>query len=337
MLIPYPMNIGTRFLIPSLTFFALAMTIAIASFPRAILALALIHAILSWPTVVSSYAATWRIVDFPLQAALRRETEVAFLRRTLAGYDAARMIEEYVPPHGRVLSLAGMPRAYTSRDVLIGYEASLNSELTDALYTGFSSAFRPVVGLTFQFPEQSARRIRVLQTGRATHPHQWNITELRFLDNGEELLRSPAWRVRAWPNPWSVQLAFDNSPATRWRSSEPPSLGMWVEADFGEKRNVNQVEIQETVDEVWSVTIQVETMDDRGKWIKRGEVPKMHELSLPKGLRRAATHEIYSRGIHYILAHDSDFGGDDYADDPNEWGMRIVARSGDANLYRILP
>ncbi|HLW76487.1 MAG TPA: discoidin domain-containing protein, partial [Bryobacteraceae bacterium] len=337
MMIPYPMNIGSRFLLSALPFFALAMTLALRNFPRAISALVLAHAILSWPTIMAHYSAGWRIVHFPLRAALRIESESGFLTRSLDDYSIARMIDDRVPPGETVLALAGLPTAYIKHNVLIGYEASFNRALTDMVYTSYNTGLRPVVGLTFQFPEQSTRRVRVVQTSRSADPHQWNVSELRFFDHGVELARSSEWRVSAWPNPWQVQFAFDNSPATRWRSGEAPFPGMWIDADFGEARNLDQVEIQETPDGMWAVTLQVETMEASGKWVKRADNPKLHELPAPKGLARAATHEIYARGVHYMVVRDSDFGADDFADDPAGFGLDTVARTGATTLYHILP
>lgn len=336
LLIPYPMNIGARFLIPALAFFALAMTLTLANFPRAIAALALAHAALSWPTVMANYSQGWRIVDTPTRAALRLEKEDDFLRRNLDNDAIMQMIDHAVPAGERVLSLAGLPTAYSHREILIGYESAFGQRLVDDLYSGYNEGLRPVVGLTFKFPEQSITQIRVLQTGRAQYPNQWSVTELRFFDRGTELARASAWRVRAWPNPWAVEFAFDNSPATCWRSGEAPSPGMWMEADFGAPHPLDQIEIQEPIVDMWAVTLQVEKLD-AGKWIKLAGNPGMHEIPRPRGLARAATFEIARQGVHYIVVRDGDYGAADYAADPAEWGMKIIARTGDANLYRILP
>jgi len=151
------------------------------------------------------------------------------------------------------------------------------------------------------------------------------------------LPRSPDWRVRAWPNPWYVQLAFDNSAATCWHSGEGPAPGMWIETDFGAARSLDQVEIQEAPDTMWVVALQIEAMDTAGKWIKIADNPAMHALPVPRNLRRQSTYELYRRGIHYLVARDDDFGGPEYLDDPEGWNMSIVGRTRDATLYRILP
>ena len=59
----------------------------------------------------------------------------------------------------------------------------------------------------------------------------WGINELRFYRAGQELRRVAAWRLSAWPNPWDVQLAFDNNPVTRWSTWEAYQPGMYVEVD----------------------------------------------------------------------------------------------------------
>ena len=65
--LPAYLNTGTRFLIPSAPFLALAMGIGLAEVPAALPVLALFHALVSWPPVLSTYCDpwNWRIASFP--------------------------------------------------------------------------------------------------------------------------------------------------------------------------------------------------------------------------------------------------------------------------------
>ncbi len=339
LLIPYFGNIGTRFLIPCLPFIAMAMTLAVGNLPRIAAALVLFHAIASWPPMIPSYAdeVAWKIIHFPLQAALRRESEDSFLRKRLYTYAEARMIEEHVPPGERVLAMTSVAESHTSREILVSFQAAFNQLLMDTINTGWNDSFRPKLAMVFQFPERTLRRVRILQTAQGKPHTQWNVHEVRYLRGGVELPRTPQWRLRAWPNSWDVQLAFDNSPATRWRSWEVPAPGMYIETDFGGDQRVDQVTVETSEDGVASATMQVEMMDGSGRWVKLAENSDRRDIPVPLWLRRAATYELHARGVNYMLVHDGDFGAADYLDDPDSWGFEIVARAGDATLYRVVP
>lgn len=337
LLIPYFANIGTRFLIPCLPFIAMAMTLAVGNMPRIVAALVFLHAILSWPTVLPSYADQylWRIDTFPIQAALRRQSESGFLRHYL-GPDVG-MVEQHVPPGERVLAIGSMADSYTTREILVGFQGAFNQMLNDSLNIGWNDGFRPRVAMVFQFPERTLRRIRILQTARGKPHTQWNVDEVRYLRSGVELSRSPQWRLRAWPNSWDVQLAFDNSPATRWRSWEAPAPGMYIETDFGGDQAVDQVVVETSHDGMSSVTMQVEMMDAGGRWVKLAANPEVREIPVPLWLRRAATYQLHARGVNYMLVHDGAYGAGDYFEDPDTWGLQIVAREAGVTLYKVVP
>jgi hypothetical protein len=339
LLVPYFGNIGTRFLIPCLPFIAMAMTLAIGNLPRMVAALVLFHAVSSWPSMIPFYAdeVAWKITYFPLNAALRRESEDSFLRRRLYTYAEARMIEDHVPAGERVLAMTSIAESHTSREILVSFQAALNQLLMDTINTGWNDSFRPKLAMVFQFPERTLRRIRLLQTAQGRPHTQWNVHEVRFLHGGVELPRTPQWRLRAWPNSWDVQLAFDNSPATRWRSWEVLAPGMYIETDFGGDRTIDQVTVETSEDGVWWATMQVEMMDGNGQWVKLAADPEKRDIPVPRWLRRAATYELHARDVNYMLVHDGEFGAGDYLDDPDSWGLAIVARMGDATLYKVAP
>jgi len=337
LLVPYFGNVGTRFLIPCLPFVAMAMTLAVGGMPRVVAALVFFHAIASWPAVVPAYIHQylWQIDQFPLRAALRLESEDSFLRHYLA--PDARMVEQYVPRGERVLALTSMADSYTSREILVGWQGALNQLVTDSINTGWNDAYRPRVALVFPFPERTMRRIRVLQTKQAPPHSQWNVHEIHYFRGGVELPRTSAWRLRAWPNPWEVQLAFDNSPATRWRSWEVPAPGMFIETDFGSDQSVDQVVVETSTDGMWSTTLEIQMMDGNGRWVKLAGDPEMREIPVPIWLRRAATYELHARDVNYILVHDGDFGADDFFEDPDTWGLQIIARENRVTLYKVAP
>jgi hypothetical protein len=177
--------------------------------------------------------------------------------------------------------------------------------------------------------------MRVVQTAQAEHPEQWNVHELRFFYRGKELARRLDWKLRAWPNPWEVQMAFDNSVATRWRSGEVASPGMYLDADFGREESVDEVRLITSSDFIL-IRLQLESMNPIGAWEKVADNPRQVAIPLPKDLRRMATYEMHARGVHYLLIYDSNYGAQDFAGDPEAWGLKVIGRGEDAWLYQTI-
>jgi hypothetical protein len=338
LLATYFANIGTRFLIPCLPFFSLAMALPLANFPPLLAAMMIFHAVASWPAVIRLYAPhAWGLDRILYKQALRIIPQERYLRQNFPPYSAARFVDANVPKGERVLARSGVPEAYTSREILIGYQAAFNESLVDSLDIGWLGSQQPRVLQTFSFPERTVRRIRVVQTGVGDPPlEQWSVHELRFFDHGVEVPRRPEWRLRAWPNPWDVQLAFDNSPATRWRTWETARPGMYLDVDFGQAKAVDQVRIETSYDSIHIREI-VEVMDDAGSWVGIARDPAVVPVDPGPNLRHAATYEMQARGIHYLLMQDGEWGANDIADDPEGWGLAEVAAGYGFRLYRVIP
>jgi len=333
----YFVNIGARFLIPCLPFFSLALGLALGEAAPLLAAVMLFHAVASWPPVLNRYvnAKCWRLVRFPYQAALRITPQENFLRENGYGYDVARLIEAKVPAGEKVLAMSGIPDSYTSREILVSFHSAANQALSDTVNMGWSIELQPTMERVFQFPERKARRMRVVQTAQAEHPEQWNVHELRFFYRGKELARRLDWKLRAWPNPWEVQMAFDNSVATRWRSGEVASPGMYLDADFGREESVDEVRLITSSDFIL-IRLQLESMNPIGAWEKVADNPRQVAIPLPKDLRRMATYEMHARGVHYLLIYDSNYGAQDFAGDPEAWGLKVIGRGEDAWLYQTI-
>jgi hypothetical protein len=160
------------------------------------------------------------------------------------------------------------------------------------------------------------------------------VNELRFYDRGRELARAPQWRLRAHPNPWEVQLAFDNSPVTRWISFQKRFPGMYLEVDFGRRVQVDSVSVQSS-QECATLPMEVQVQDDGGNWRHISGAPTRGLMEIPSGLRRAATLELKARGIRHVVVSDSDFAGPDMRKYTGYWGMVQVAEAHGIRLYRI--
>ncbi|MEO5925939.1 MAG: hypothetical protein ABIR70_19120 [Bryobacteraceae bacterium] len=333
--LPYFANIGTRFLIPCLPFFSLSIALALGEAPVLLGGLILLHGALSWPTTVPHYAAehAWRMDGVPLRAALRLQDTNEFLTQTInPGYAAARMISGNVPKGEAVLTQGGVPDAYADREILVSFQSASNEVAMDIFHMGWLVGNQPIRAHSFRFAETRARRMRLQQTAVTPASEQWNVHEMRFFRQGVELTRRPEWRLQAWPMPWDVQMAFDNSGATRWRSWETPAPGMFLEVDFGRDEVVDEIRVETSSDSV-SVRLQPEVIIE-GAWQPLAAKLESKDVGPNLNARRMATYELHLRGIHYLLLFDSDFGAQDVRDDPEAWGLKQVAKADGARLYK---
>jgi hypothetical protein len=331
----YAANIGTRFLLPALPFLSLALALAVVRVRALAMALVLAHAILSWPDVLRTYSHqyAWRLEKVLWREALRIKSEDEFLRSNFPGYAVARLVEEVVPPGEKVLTFTQIPEAYTSREILVVYQSAFNENLGDVLWTPHIPEAQPTRRLEFHFPATRLRKLRVVQTASGFAEH-WSIAEFRVLSGSAELARSPGWRLRASPNPWDVQRAFDGSPATRWRSWQSLFDGMFVEVDLGEEATVDGVELDSAADQ-WHIRLRLEGTDEQGGWRTLAEAPTETRRDPPPGLRRMAVLEIKYAGVRYLLIHENEFGKDDYLQRKQEWGLTLAGEIGGKRLYRI--
>ncbi len=333
--LPYAANIGTRFLIPSLPFWALALGLAFRNSQSAALAIVLAHALSSWPASIKKYANpyTWRINNFPIRPALRLIPEDRFLAENSRSYVLARMVEAMVPPGKRVFAFSTIVgEAYTSREILVSFQAAGNRKLRNILWTPLITEYQATGVQEFRFPPHEIQKLRVVQT--AVHNQDvWSISEFRIFSEGKELERQADWRLRANPNPWDVQNAFDNSPLTRWTSAEPIQPGMFVEADLPKARTIDSVRLECSRDQ-YQVRLKLEWMDGSGRWIQIGGELSDGEAKPLAGLRKAAISELKRAGVDYLLVDDADYGASDFRNRTFEWGLQLIDDKGGAKLYR---
>jgi hypothetical protein len=334
--LPYYANVGTRFLIPTAPFISLALALTFANAGWLLLMLTLAHAISCWPSVEKHYCvfSAWRLNDIPFKAALRIQPEKAFIGRRSQQYNESRMIERLVPAGERVFAFTQLADSYTSHEILVGYQAAFNEVLEDIVWTPLFNSFHPTRILTFRFSARELRAVRVVQTEKAQDV-QWGVAELRILDGANELPRTPDWRLRAHPNPFDVQMAFDNSPVTRWRSWQVAEPGMFIQVDFGRAQTADAV-VVESADEGFQTKIKLEGMDARGNWATILNQPVESTRATRVNLRLAAAAELKARGIHYILVEKSDLRSEDFQIYARLWGMKCIGEwNSIARLYHI--
>jgi hypothetical protein len=340
--IPYPLNIGARFLIPALPFIALGMALAF-EFSQAASALLIAGAaVLGWPGVIDKYrapAGSWQIVQMPWQAALRIVPQDVFLRSRSVPWISASMLDYFVPKGKRVWSTTPVGEAYCNIDVMVNYQSAEGDLIEDMLTMATRDDLAPTWNLRFTFPKRRIRHLRLAQTAAADHvENEWSIGEVRIFNGQDRISPTPSghrasWQISAKPFPWDIGLAFDNNPITRWRSWEMFQPGMHVDVDFGVPTEIDRVELHSSHDQA-GIEVHPEVCDGGACTAVHARLDKLEDP--PAGdLRRLATQNVKARGIDYLLVDDANWTAADMSKDPERWGMDFIAERARNRLYRI--
>jgi len=355
--IPFAANVGTRFLLPALPLWALAMGLALSRWPRAMLAVLAIHLLTALPPVAILYATPGvaMLDSIPIRAALRMVPEQETLQRLSPAYDVARIVEEHVPPVANVLAMAWVMEAYTSSNIRTHHLSAANERLAQTLWTPVTPGLEAGRRLTFHFPPQSLRALRIVLTASAeaerialrTEPgfildrprvarDEWGIAELRLLIGNKELKNRPAQKVTAEPNGWDANLMTDNNPTTAWKTWQTARSGMWVQLEMDAAVVVDTIRM-ESPNAQGRLSFRLEKEDGSGRWspLQATSTESLHTLEAD--LRRCAVAALRREGINYLLVDPTVAGAQDIRERAEEWDLRFVARAlNGVCLYRLL-
>jgi hypothetical protein len=187
--------------------------------------------------------------------------------------------------------------------------------------------------LWLRFPAQLVRRLRVVWTGGGP-PDFWAASEMRIFHQRRELQRTGDWRLRAQPESWDVQRAFDNSYVTRWRTWQPLIPGMRLEVEFARPEVADAVAL-DCAPEMARMNLKLDAQLADGSW--RTIAPKAEPGELPPlaNLRQAAMAELKARGITHLVIRNSDQGAEDMRQYGSLWGITELRQWYDTRLYRI--
>jgi len=326
-------NIGTRFLIPVIPFVALAMMLVLSAFPRLSLALVFVHAVISWPSLIHRYAPhAWAVDKMTWREGLRIKPAEGYLESHLIGYRLDRLIEDNTRPGSTVFTFKPIPQAYTSRHIRIEYEAAESRVSEAMIWSAFDPTHAPTWRLRFAFPREQLSAIRLVQSNTA--PESWSIHELRVFDGSRELERARQWRLTAWPYPWTIQNAFDNSLATLWICGDSLRPGQYVQLDFGGSTAADSA-VMEAAPNQPSIRLRLEGRSSSGNWRVLSPAPAISDVPRPFGLRRVVAGELKRSGIDYILLFNEDNAADEFRTNADLWGARAVGSSNGAILYEL--
>ncbi len=327
--------VDARFFLPVLMFVSVALAMVLSRWKIVAAAVLLLHAAAALPPVMMKYAhrsgprLTWPV----WRAALRLTPESAYLEKRL-DYGFGQLLDQNVAPRERVFAFQAFQQAYHSRQVIVEWQSALGIRLGEPLRAATNNSLLPVDRHQFAFPALTARRVRLVQVVKAVQD-DWNVSEVRILENGVELPRAPEWRLRASPNPWDVQLTFDNSPLTSWAPRRHPAPGDFLEVDFGRPLRFDQV-LVDTLrsDAAHRMSLQLET--DPGRWRIMDDTHEIFPNGLPPRLRRAAIENMERQGIRWLAIHDLDPMARDLLMRQAQWGIQLVGTSGRFRLYKLL-
>jgi hypothetical protein len=127
-----------------------------------------------------------------------------------------------------------------------------------------------------------------------------------------------------------VQLAFDNSPLTRWASREPAAPGMYVEVDFGRKETIDLVTVE-------SAPGQAGIHMDLQSEATLGARHEVAHTSIPPRMRRAAIEALLRQNVQWIVVNDMDPGARDFLLNQPRWGIKLSGASERYRLYHLEP
>ena len=329
-LIPYPQNIGARFLIPVLPFAALGIALALeflrhSRWVQAVVIL--LAAVLAWPKVIDQYRSPrggWQISKMPWKAALGIIPQDEWLLKNSDGWVTARMLDEFVPEGKKVWSTSPIAESYSKTEILVNYYSAEGELIQDILNTATKPIYQPLWTLRYTFSPRTKQRVRLVQSAESAGDI-WSIGEMQFFLGSQEIRPGPKWKFGASSFPWDIGLAFDRNPVTRWRSWEPIHPGMYVDVDFGEPVQLDRIELQASPDQ-WKIDVALE-----------GIPARLEKLEAePSGdLRRLATATVKARGIDYLLISGDHWLTADMHGDPGRWGLTKVADRGTDWLFKI--
>jgi hypothetical protein len=333
--LPWFLNMGARFLMPSLPWIALLMAAALPRAPA--WALLVVHAVTCLPPAISLYAeeAAWRLNGFPLAAALRLESEPAYLRRNVWGYRLAELVARHTRPTTRILDLVGLPAAYLRRPITGDWQSAEGGRLAESLATAAYHERGAFQELRASWKERPLRAVRLQWAdGPAA---LWNIQEIELLRGAAKVRAQRGWLLDAEPNVWEAGFALDGFLVSRWSSREPAKPGMYLEVEFPAPTPLSGAAAIMT-SPAEQAKIEFLGRGDDGKWrMLSARTDAVPQIAL--NLRRQATLFVRRRGIGFIVARSGHQGnlviGRSMTANPVDWGVERVATFDDVGLFRV--
>ena len=335
LLAPWLWNVGARFLMPALPFFALALAMTLPK-PFAWACL-MVQAVACLPVLTARYEApfAWKLEGWPWRAALRLEPESVYLDRHIPEYKMARMVEKNTKAADRIFDLTSIANAYMTREVVVYWHSAQANRLTDALAAALTAIRYPQVSMDFNWQATILRglRFRVVSAG----PNEWKLFDVNLFSGRDRVFNSPRWSLEAFPNSWEAQFALDENRATFWRTWEKVARDMFFEIQFDRPQLLNRADL--IVDEPSGyLDLEVQGLAENGHWQVLSDSPR-HDKLVNSDIRRDAVQAIRRAGFSHLVVPVQGDGtsriGQEMAADGAGWGVEDIASVGDVHLFRL--
>jgi F5/8 type C domain/Neprosin len=99
--------------------------------------------------------------------------------------------------------------------------------------------------ITVTFPSQTARFLKVVQTGTASS-NWWSIAELNVYGLAPSQLLRNGWTASASLNTSTAVAGIDGNASTRWTTGAPQANGQWFQVDMRAPQAFNQLVLDST-------------------------------------------------------------------------------------------
>lgn len=319
--IPFALNVGTRFLIPAMPFFALALAMALSRWRWLLVGVGAAHLLLSWPWLAPLYCEryAWRIAEFPWRAALRLESEDEFQGRKLTEHHMARHLNAFVRPGEKVLTQTQFTDALTHADMLTGALSRPTVEWRRMLYLTAVPRLLPNGRIRFWFLTKPYRALRLRQLSGAPA----SVAECRV------------YRLLTPVQPSSRGPALDGSTLTRVVLGEP------LEVDLATPAEVDRVDcLYHSIPPEPDFVLEAQRAD--GAWVVASSQPELAPyVDSAQGLPAQAARLLLQQGIRFLLLRDRDYHRDLGGLTPElnmaGWPVERLASEYGMHLYRIDP
>lgn len=326
---PWLLNVGARFLLPSLPFIALAVAMVL---PRRVAWVVFgVGAVMSWPEITALYAApgAWILPETPLRAALRLEPEPEYLARVSHSYRAARLVEQHTREGARVLDLMGAANLHTTRELVGSWRSAEGDRLSSAIQLAALETRGVLSEWHAAWTPANIKTLRLTLRGGADHTVE--IHDVRLWQGSEAVPPGTVALATARPNPWEAPLAFDGSVLTRWSTRQPARPGMYLEIDLGTPQPLSAVTIVRAGGDRTPVGVSAPGIT----------VTDLTHRPFPAvNWKQAATRLLLRRGVNYILCVENNeaFGlaCRSLAEHPGDWGVEAAAGEGAVHLLRVV-
>jgi hypothetical protein len=302
--IPWWMNAGTRFLMPTLPFVCLAL----CSLPFA-LVIVVLHAITSWPAAVSAYSPH----TFQIYPRRSENVDATF----------AKFVQKNTPADARIFDMTGIHKVLADRE-LISYWGSAHAwRLLEGLEFARQQSTRPLAGLEASFNEKLLCGFRAVRVNGSEQP--WNVHAM------EVSAISRSWTLMASKRPWEAPLAFDRNPVSRWSTDEPAERGDFLQADFSAPALASSIRL--LAPDTSDTRIEICT---NGRWqqvaTKKAEGPELN-------LKPAAVQMLKSAGFTHIVAQPALTGvgalSERLVNEADHWGLEVVGNAYTVYVLRL--